>query len=279
MMLRRGKIKILFILAILPFYYANECLETVQEVCKDVIDENNDQLLVTVEEMIANGTTSDAPETSNDFMTEIMSELRTELKEVIREEFKEIFNATQCSPSDSVVKRHTDLSSDVVPQMNVQSGQSPNQLWKQLTKLAKSCDDILSVGINESGEYQVDPDGATLGQEAISVYCDFQTNSTTISRNTGRVEMFNNGSEHVTLNIDYDNANVEQLVRIVEYSDRCQQEIVFSCYITSSFFMKNGESFAKWNYRSGGNQPISYNHFGCNCGMYYKLCTYLGKAL
>ena len=42
------------LLVLLPLCNANECLEAVEEACHDVIVENNDQLLETMEEMVAN---------------------------------------------------------------------------------------------------------------------------------------------------------------------------------------------------------------------------------
>ena len=55
MMQRRGELLSLFLsLVCLQLCYANECIEAVEEACSQVIEENNDQLLETMEEMVAN---------------------------------------------------------------------------------------------------------------------------------------------------------------------------------------------------------------------------------
>ena len=55
MILRRGALlSLLLSLAWLQLCYASDCLEAVEEVCHEVIVENNDQLLETMEEMVSN---------------------------------------------------------------------------------------------------------------------------------------------------------------------------------------------------------------------------------
>ena len=55
MILRRGEFLSLFLsLVCLQHCYANGCIEAVEEACSQVIVENNDQLLETMEEMVSN---------------------------------------------------------------------------------------------------------------------------------------------------------------------------------------------------------------------------------
>ena len=55
MIRRRNKLLYLALsLVLLPLCTANECLEAVEEACHEVIVENNDQLLETMEKMVAN---------------------------------------------------------------------------------------------------------------------------------------------------------------------------------------------------------------------------------
>ena len=54
MILRRGEFLSLFLSFIcMQLCHANECIEAVEEACSQVIEENNDQLLETMEEMVA----------------------------------------------------------------------------------------------------------------------------------------------------------------------------------------------------------------------------------
>ena len=140
--------------------------------------------------------------------------------------------------------------------------------FKQLLKLAKSCDDLARCGMNESGEYELDPDGPMMGKEPISVYCNFTTNSTVIKHNAANVvtlEHCENGSGCASVNVSYE-AHMDQIISVIDHSSYCQQEIVFSCKIAPLVF--DGTSFAFWRYRNNEtNEPITQGNANCKCSM------------
>ena len=76
MILRRNK---LLYLALWMVWWqicnASECLEAVQEVCHEVIEENNDQLLETMEEMVSNRSCN----ASNPLLESQLNELNDDL--------------------------------------------------------------------------------------------------------------------------------------------------------------------------------------------------------
>ena len=78
MMLRcGGKMKLVFMLALLPICIANECMEAVQDTCQQVITENNGQLLQTMEGMVANSTCD-----ASNFVEAFKEEFRVELHSI-----------------------------------------------------------------------------------------------------------------------------------------------------------------------------------------------------
>ena len=76
MILRRGEfLSFLLSLVCLQLCFASECLETVKEVCHEVIVENNDQLLETMEEMVSNRSCN----ASNPLLESQLNELNDDL--------------------------------------------------------------------------------------------------------------------------------------------------------------------------------------------------------
>ena len=163
-----------------------------------------------------------------------------------------------------------------VPTTTIQSDQPMENLeredctgdgyFKQLVKLAKTCDDLARCGLTESGRYELDPDGPMIGKEPISVYCNFATNSTVIKHNgTNEVTLENcdSGSGCASVNVSYE-AHMNQIRSIMDHSSYCQQEIVFSCNIAPLVF--NDVSFASWRYRNNEtNEPITQGNADCKC--------------
>ena len=47
---------------------------------------------------------------------------------------------------------------------------------KELSKLnvVRTCEEMARFGVDKSGFYLVDPDGPLIGEDPISVYCDFE---------------------------------------------------------------------------------------------------------
>ena len=96
MILRRGEFLSLFLsLVCMQLCYANECIEAVEEACSQVIEENNDQLLETMEEMVANRSCENsAPLFDDDLILNISNQFK-DIKEgleiTIRNTTKEQF--------------------------------------------------------------------------------------------------------------------------------------------------------------------------------------------
>ena len=106
---RGGKMKILLMLALLPICYANECMEAVQETCQEVIIENNEQLLETMEGMVANSTCDASTFVFDDQMkSDLILRLSDEFKEEIKiqraEELREDFKAELLPQVKSTLK-------------------------------------------------------------------------------------------------------------------------------------------------------------------------------
>ena len=77
MILRRGEFLSLFLsLVCMQLCYANECIEAVEEACSQVIVENNDQLLETMEEMVSNRSCNAS---SNPLLESQLNELNNDL--------------------------------------------------------------------------------------------------------------------------------------------------------------------------------------------------------
>ena len=88
MIRRRDKLMYLaLLLVLLPLCNANECLEAVEEVCHEVIVENNDQLLETMEEMVANRSCNAANPFSQNTLKEHFEQLYQKMANLILGEY------------------------------------------------------------------------------------------------------------------------------------------------------------------------------------------------
>ena len=134
-----------------------------------------------------------------------------------------------------------------------------------MLKLAKTCDDLARCGLTESGEYELDPDGPMYGEEPIRVFCNFTTNATVIIPDTNEISLQNckSGPGCASVDISYE-ANLNQIMSIIEHSSYCQQEMIFSC--NTAPLVLDGESFSSWRYRNGMNQPFTQDNVQCECG-------------
>ena len=93
MILRRGELLSLFLsLVCLQLCFANECIEAVEEACSQVIEENNDQLLETMEEMVANRSCDNSAPLLDD---DIILNISNQFKDIIKDDLEIIRNATK----------------------------------------------------------------------------------------------------------------------------------------------------------------------------------------
>ena len=148
--------------------------------------------------------------------------------------------------------------------------------FKQLLQLAKTCDDLARCGLNESGEYELDPDGPMFGEEPIRVFCDFTTNSTVIRPDSNEISLQNcdSGSGCASVNVSY-GANIDQIMSIVDNSLNCQQEIVYSCNVAP--LVLDDVSFASWKHRNGMDQPFTEDNVKCKCSNFLSNFGHFGK--
>ena len=287
MILRHGRdeMKILFVLASLAFCYANECMDAVQETCQEVIIENNEQLLETMEGMVANRTCDVSnfvldeqmkdelilrlsDEFKEDLKVQIGSELREDLKTELLPEIKSTLKvelkAEFCN--EDLVNAATSSIQNVQPVQPIEMNQDKVRYTQFLTG---TCDELARVGIDESGEYEIDPDGANSGEAPILVTCNFTTKSTIVRPDFARGEVklendFSNGPHYASVDISYD-APMGQIISLLDRTTSfCKQEIVFSCNLAPLFF--NNLSFAWLRNRDGANQSVSYDNIRCKCG-------------
>lgn len=93
MILRRGEFLSLFLsLVCMQLCYANECIEAVEEACSQVIEENNDQLLETMEEMVANRSCDNSAPLFDD---DIILNISNQFKDIIKDDLEIIRNTTK----------------------------------------------------------------------------------------------------------------------------------------------------------------------------------------
>ena len=93
MILRRGEFLSLFLsLVCMQLCYANECIEAVEEACSQVIEENNDQLLETMEEMVANRSCDNSAPLLDD---DIILNISNQFKDIIKDDLEIIRNTTK----------------------------------------------------------------------------------------------------------------------------------------------------------------------------------------
>ena len=143
-----------------------------------------------------------------------------------------------------------------------------------MLKLAKTCHDLALCGLSESGEYELDPDGPMNGEEPIRVFCNFTTNSTVIMPDdTNEISLQNcdSGAGCASINVSYEATGIEQILSIIEHSNYCSQEIVFSCNVAP--LVLDGVSFASWRYRNGISQAFTQDNVECKCSKFSDIYT------
>ena len=96
-------------MALLPTCISNECMEAVQETCQEVIIENNEQLLQTMESMVANSTCDASnfvfdDQMKSDLMLRLSDEFKEEIKNQIADELREDFKAELLPEIKSTVR-------------------------------------------------------------------------------------------------------------------------------------------------------------------------------
>jgi len=232
----------------LPLCSSSNCSEAVQEVCQEVITENNDQLLETMGEMVANRSCDN----SNMIQKEHFDQLYQKIANLI----------SVSNPLHTTELPDTNIQTEVTPTTIVRVPE--DGYFKQLLKLAKTCDDLARCGLTESGEYELDPDGPMYGDEPIRVFCNFTTNATVIIPDTNEINLQNceSGSGCASVNVSYE-VNMNQIMSIVDSSTYCQQELIFSCNMSP--LVLDGESFSTWKYRNGRNQSFTQDNAQCEC--------------
>ena len=98
-------------------------------------------------------------------------------------------------------------------------------------KTLRTCEEYASYGISTSGMFTVDPDGNGIGMEAIEVFCNFTEKSTQVMHDAEfPVEISWCPEQYCySLNLSY-SAPLEQIVALMELSEKCEQSISFSCF-------------------------------------------------
>ena len=145
-----------------------------------------------------------------------------------------------------------------------------------MLKLAKTCHDLGLCGLNESGEYELDPDGPNFGEEPIRVFCNFTTNATVINLDNGstnemKLDNCDGSARCASVNVSYEATDIHQILSIIEHSNYCSQEIVFSCNVAP--LVLDGVSFASWRYRNGISQAFTQDNVECKCSKFSDIYT------
>ena len=134
-------------------------------------------------------------------------------------------------------------------------------------------------GIDQSGEYDIDPDGELFGEDPIKVHCDFSVSpaTTEIRHNSDKSVDLTKCSESGCFEhkVDYDTV-VAQMKALADISDSCSQEFIFNCYLVPLEY--NGNKFGWWVDRFGNNQyffhgdgnEVNETHL-CKCGKYHSV--------
>ena len=137
--------------------------------------------------------------------------------------------------------------------------------------LSKSCHELAEKGasLSDSGMYNIDPDGESIGQDPIQVYCDFETNSTQILHD--KEEMIEiekcSGIGCAVYDLTYQ-APLAQISALISLSENCYQDLSFGCFLAPLQF--EGEDNGFWTDNNGDNQAFFNGaHPGqhiCACG-------------
>ena len=99
---------------------------------------------------------------------------------------------------------------------------------QSLSATEKSCFQLALQGIKKSGRYLLDPDGHHLNHPPIEVECKFPSNLTLIGEKFEKEFEKCNSSKCSEVPVEY-NAHIDQILRLIEDSGSCSQELQFHC--------------------------------------------------
>ena len=143
----------------------------------------------------------------------------------------------------------------------------------KILRSSRTCQDLVNLGITQSGRYEIDPDGPE-NEEPIEVYCDFNANTTEIVHDKANQSLVipEVGQEfNFEVNFDYQ-VPMGQVQALIELSEACEQSIRFDCFLTPLMSFGN-DSKGSWKDRNGtartffhGNLEQDQPH-QCQCGL------------
>ena len=146
-----------------------------------------------------------------------------------------------------------------------------------MVRMVPTCEHLKMYGIDQSGEYDIDPDGELFGEDPIKAYCDFSGDgpaTTEIRHNSDKRVDLTKCSESGCFEhkVEYlSDTVVAQMKALADISNSCSQEFIFNCYLVPLEY--NGNKFGWWVDRFGNNQyffhgngvEVNETHL-CKCG-------------
>ena len=216
----------------------------------------------------------------------IKSEIKTELvEELVTSGFKEeiierlsTLWRNQADASTITASPNPQESQDSSEESDNSETETAQNDVRHLRFLPSSCGEIARYGVEgmeESGDYQIDPDGPLGSGEPIEVFCDLAAKSTIIRPKNVAVSNLENRLQdglHMTVvdRLDFGNynANIEQMRTLAKQSSFCKQEVDVSC--TNAPFVYNDLSHVTWSYSDGKNQSMPQDNIFCKCGNFEK---------
>jgi len=152
---------------------------------------------------------------------------------------------------------------------------------EQLAKIGtlRSCAEYARYGLNDDGDFLIDPDGPLMGSEPFQVFCNFTAGTTEIyhdTEGTTEVDHCHDPGCYVKP-ITYIDGNMtknekkevplSQIVSLIQISESCQQSFTFDC--TMAPFTKEDIDFSFWEDRNGGINNYytgsNFNNHVCDC--------------
>ena len=135
-------------------------------------------------------------------------------------------------------------------------------------KNLRTCQELSNRGITQSGIYKIDPDGDGIGFGPITVFCNFQTNETSIYHDKEDVIKIEKCDSEgcAVYEFNYD-APKEQIQALVDLSDTCYQDISFGCFLAPLRF--EGVDLGFWSDKNGDFQYFFHGEgldHTCQCG-------------
>ena len=109
---------------------------------------------------------------------------------------------------------------------------------QSLSASEKSCFQLALQGIKKSGRFLLDPDGHHLNHPPIEVECKFPSNLTLIhsifsifpiGEEIEREFERCNSAKCSEIPVRYRNAHIDQILKLIEDSGSCSQELQFHC--------------------------------------------------